>query len=130
MTTRQTSINAFRQIEADGLLSRRRFEVYEMLYQYGPMTLSQLTNAAYKKLGHAFNSGNFGTRLSELRSVGVAQELGTTKCPITGREVILWDVTDALPARDQASKRLKLVEQIAKTRAKLLLLEKRLERMK
>lgn len=38
------------------------------------------------------------TRLSELRDRGVVKELGEVKCPISGHQVILWDVTKDLPA--------------------------------
>lgn len=49
------------------------------------------------KLYPMLNTGAFNTRLSELRDMGVAYEVKTMKCPVSGREVIQWDVTTSLP---------------------------------
>ena len=48
-------------------------------------------------VGKVQNTGALKTRLGELRDIGVVTELGTVSCPITGRRVILWDVTSKLP---------------------------------
>lgn len=106
---RQTSLEAYRQIEADGLLSKMRFETYKLLYSFGPMTANELMKKAQElnpRKGHqAIES--IGRRLSELRDSGVARELGTIICPITKRSVLLWDVTDGLPLKFEKTKRKK-----------------------
>ncbi len=91
---RETSAEAYRIIEKNGLLSRRRKQVYDYLYVNGPCTAKQITSSLQK--GDE-NSGGYTTRLSELRRMGALKEVGTTECPSTGHNVILWDVTGAIP---------------------------------
>lgn len=91
MSVRETSIEVYHQIRDEGLLSAMRFAVYDAVFRYGPCTCSELCDRM-KML-----PSNASPRLTELRDLGVVKELGTAPCPITGREVILWDVTDKLP---------------------------------
>jgi hypothetical protein len=90
--TRQTSIETYRAIEAEGLLSELRFKVYQMVFKHGPMTGNQIIELAPHK-----NSGAYTTRLSELRELGCVYEVKVAPCPVTGRNVIWWDVTANLP---------------------------------
>jgi len=93
---RQTSIDVYHQIESEGLLSKRRWEVYHILFNHGPMTSNETFD--YSKL-HGVDGyrHNANARMTELRELGVVQEIGTTLCSKTGRRVILWDVTSNLP---------------------------------
>jgi hypothetical protein len=104
---RETSANAFREIKEEGLLSKRRFEVYECLFEHGPLTAKEL----YRKMKEIKKNTNlhdtFQQRLSELSRVGLVQELGTRRCRVTGRTVILWDVTKNLPAKFEKPRRRK-----------------------
>jgi hypothetical protein len=97
---RETSIAAYNAIKDNGLLSGRRFEVYEFLFQHGPCTGNELL-AKMKLEIDRFNGNapNVVTRLGELRDFGVVRELGTRKCNITGMTVTVWDVTDKLPTK-------------------------------
>lgn len=96
--TRQTSIEAYRKIKHDGLLSERRWQVYDILFEYGPLTGAEAAIAYRKKYGASSPSNpNILTRLGELRDQGVAEEIKETICSITGQTVILWDVTERLP---------------------------------
>lgn len=96
--TRKTSITVCHQIEAEGLLSQRRWQVYSLLYQFGPCTSSELFEHYKKEFQPAFRyNANVHSRLNELKERGVAEELGTRACSISGNNVILWDVTDCLP---------------------------------
>ena len=93
MGTRQTSIDCFNQIQAQGLLSKRRLEVLETILQSAPCTSSEaITNAKVK-----FGVFGVSSRFTELRDLGVIYEKGIKKCTITGRNVIEWDLTDRLP---------------------------------
>ena len=95
---RETSINAFNKIKSEGLLPIRRWQVYDILYNHGPATGNELLIHFRKKYGTLYgNSPVVTSRLGELRDCGVAQELGTKVCTITGQKVIEWDVTDSLP---------------------------------
>jgi hypothetical protein len=91
MTTRQTSIDCYHQIKNSGLLSKRRFEVYEAIFKNAPCT----TNEALKDIYSA--SHGVGSRTTELRDLGVIYEKGIKKCSVTGMSVIEWDLTDKLP---------------------------------
>ncbi len=95
---RQTSIDAYNQIKSEGLLSRRRFQVYEIVSLFGPMTISQAI-ISYKKSHSVVNTGSVSTRFAELRNMGLLEELRTGKCPVTGRETIFWICTDQLPKK-------------------------------
>lgn len=96
---RETSIEAYHKIRDDGLLSERRWQVYDVLTEHGPMTGNQSILKFKEKYPHiGINTGAIMTRLSELRDRGVVKELGEVKCPISGHQVILWDVTKDLPA--------------------------------
>jgi len=99
MGTRQTSIDCYNQIKAEGLLSKRRLEVYEAIYNSAPCTSSEA-------MVGILNSTNVLTqsraRFTELRELGVIYEKGEKKCTITGRNVIEWDLTDNLPIQSIA----------------------------
>lgn len=93
---RQTSIAVYHQIRDEVLLSKQRFNTYSVLFQHGPLTASELFVKAKQEYGEALRD-NYQKRLPELRDLGVVQELGTTICSVTKREVILWDVTNDVP---------------------------------
>ena len=93
---RQTSIDAYNTIKANGLLGKRQFQVYCYVYKNGPCTARQVFQGLAGPTDH---TGSYNTRLSELRKKGVVQEIGTTVCKQTKNEVILWDVTDKLPKK-------------------------------
>ncbi len=95
MGTRQTSIDCYNQIKASGLLSKRRFEVYEAIYKNAPCT----TNEALKDIYSG--SHGVGSRTTELRDLGVIYEKGIKKCTVTGKKVIEWDLTDKLPIKPE-----------------------------
>lgn len=95
---RQTSIDSYNAIKENGLLSRRRWQFYDILFKYGPLTGGEAFQYLKQHHGIAMpTNSNTTTRLGELRNLGVAVELGTKKCPVTGQNVILWDVTPGLP---------------------------------
>ena len=93
MTTRQTSIDCYNKIKQEGLLSKRRFEVYEALLSSAPCTSSE----AIRNAKTTFGVFGVSSRFTELRDLGVIYEKGEKKCSITGRNVIEWDLTDRLP---------------------------------
>lgn len=92
---RQTSIEAYTRIREEGLLSRRRFQVYEYVFANGPCTARQ---AALALLKPGIYPSSFQARFSELRAAGVLDEVGTTVDRDTGQRAILWDVTAAVPS--------------------------------
>lgn len=95
---RDTSIETYHQIEAEGLLSAMRFRVYSTVFHMGPCTSGEAFSYLQR---HGFRDGPLTqsrARFTELRDLGVLQELGERPCSITGRTAILWDVTSKLPA--------------------------------
>ena len=90
MNTRKTSIECFNKIKQEGLLSKRRLQVYESIFNYAPCTASEVFNDKNLKT-------NQSGRFTELRDLGVIYEKGERLCRITGRNVIEWDLTDRLP---------------------------------
>lgn len=98
---RETSIEAYNKIKDNGLLSKRRFQVYDILFEFGPMTANEcfLKMKEYYAVMGVITNSNTTTRLGELRDLGVARELGKRICSVSGNKVILWDVTDGLPVK-------------------------------
>ena len=90
MNMRQTSIDCFNEIKQEGLLSKRRLQVYESIYNSAPCTASEVFKEKNLKT-------NQSGRFTELRDLGVIYEKGERVCSITGRNVIEWDLTDRLP---------------------------------
>jgi hypothetical protein len=94
--TRETSIEAYMKIKESGLLSERRWEVYNVVYNNGPLTSAE----AFRILNAGRPIKNITqsrARFTELRDMGVFKEVGEKFCSITGHKVILWDVTSKLP---------------------------------
>lgn len=89
----QTSIDCYNQIKSEGLLSKRRLEVYEAILKNAPCT----TNEALKDIYSG--SHGVGSRTTELRDLGVIYEKSVRKCRVTGRNVIEWDLTNKLPRK-------------------------------
>jgi hypothetical protein len=98
---RQTSIEAFHTIKECGLLSRRRFEVYEYIFKNGPISANEMCRSMLTQ-GKTFSSYN--ARFSELRDRKVIAEVGTKQDEITKQKVIIWDVTGKLPEECTAAK--------------------------
>lgn len=94
---RDTSVVAFCEVMESGHVSRRRREVYESLYENGPCTAQELFRCMARKRASA--NSNVVTRLGELREQGLVEELGSKVCDVTGKSVILWDVTSKLPKK-------------------------------
>ena len=98
--TRQTSIEAYHKIKEEGLLSKRRLEVYEILYWFGPLSANEVFFKMSKgNMGPVNAASNSAARFSELRDRGVIRESGTKICSITKMNVIQWDVTSKLPIK-------------------------------
>lgn len=96
MNKRQTSIDCYHQIKAEGLLSKRRMEVYEILFQDGPLTANEIVRISKIKYPNT-NASSFNARLSELKRFGVIQEIGEKEDSISGKNCYIWDLTDRLP---------------------------------
>jgi hypothetical protein len=95
---RQTSIETYTEILRSGLLSKRRLEVYDVLFHHGPMSANDLIR--HNKIHHPnANQTGWNARFSELERMGAIKEVGTKKDEVSGNECVVWDVTDALPIK-------------------------------
>ncbi len=101
MSIRETSREALRIILANGLLSKRRTEIYEALVEYGPCTGNELFRRipASKRI-----NANVVTRLGELRDMGIVKEVGTRICEVTGKRVLVWETTGVVPSSPHVKK--------------------------
>lgn len=100
---RDTSIEAYRTIKENGLLSKRRWQVYDVLFHHGPLTVGELWAWHLKDQGIQLNS--ISPRTSELLNFGVITEIRERKCRSTGNLSIEWDVTSRLPANFEKPKK-------------------------
>jgi hypothetical protein len=100
--SRETSAECYREIVENGLVSKKRLEVYQIVYKSGPMTSAEV----YLELtqGRRVNAiSQSRARFTELRQMDLLQEKGTKKCSVTGKTAILWDVTANMPRKLQAT---------------------------
>jgi len=104
MNTRQTSIDCYNEIKASGLLSKKRFEVYEAILKNAPCTSAE---AMVGNLNSTNVLSQSRARFTELRELGVIYEKSIRKCRVTSRNVIEWDLTDNLPKDIKLSKNTK-----------------------
>lgn len=112
MNTRQTSIDCYNAIKANGLLSKRRMEVYEILFKYGPMTANEIVRISKISYPNT-NPSSFHARLSELKKYGVIVEIGEKKDIVSNNNCLIWDLTDRLPKKIKLStsaKKLKVID--------------------
>ena len=94
MAVRETSLKVWQQINDEGLLPPVRLKIYNIIYEHGPMTANQI-GQHMRAPAHA--DRNIHARLVELREQENIKELGNVDCPVSGRNILLWDVTDNLP---------------------------------
>lgn len=84
---RETSVEAYEKIKASGLLSKRRWQVYDILFRCGPLTARQIAED--------FGVPGGWKRCSELQEMGLIREVGTRVDSKTQQTVLVWDVTVA-----------------------------------
>lgn len=99
---RSTSIRAYREIRDNGLLSKRRFEVYDHLFHHGPSTARETSKILSKRFGTSEDSYN--SRFIELERQGVIKPVGEVENPHSGMKVTQWDVTANLPTKFESTK--------------------------
>ena len=95
---RKTSLETYQKIKDNGLLSKRRMEVYDMLFHHGPLTANEIVRKA-KLLHPKTNPSSYNARLSELKRYGLAIEVGEKEDDVSGNNCFLWDLTDNLPVK-------------------------------
>lgn len=96
---RETSIKAYHEAIATGLIKGRRAEVLEVIAKHGPITSMEVFKIIDDaKPDHVVKVGRYNrSRFSELRDMGVIEEVGKRKDSVTGYEVIVYDMTGRAP---------------------------------
>jgi hypothetical protein len=98
---RETSIECLRAILASGFIGLREKQIYQVLYELGPLTAGESFREFKKVYEHCKgdSSNNVSSILNRLRHKTVVIEVGTRNCQVTGRRCILWDVTKNYPVK-------------------------------
>lgn len=96
---RRTSLDAYNEIKRNGLLSKRRLEVYEIIFENQPITGSQVSTIFKRQSGLNTNSENVRNRITELKEAGVVEECGYTVDPVTNMTVLNFKTTNELPKK-------------------------------
>lgn len=100
--TRETSIEAFRQIEAEGLLTKLKLRVLRLLVENGPLTAREAYTLEMKKTGKHIHD-NFHQRFSELQRLGVVDCLPKRICRSSGRNAFEWKYNGGIPNKKKLS---------------------------
>lgn len=98
---RETSIEAYNEIKENGLLTKLRFQVYDWLFRNGASTQSEICNYGFPNT----RMDSIKPRIAELNRLGVVSSVGERKCKVTGRNVMIWDITKKLPIKLDKQKR-------------------------
>lgn len=91
-TTRQTSVEALKQIRDSKLLKGLEMKVYEVLFIFGPCTAAEV---AKRIEGHQIDS--IRPRFASLQKRKVVAAVGERTCNVTKQKALVWDVTPGLP---------------------------------
>jgi Fe2+ or Zn2+ uptake regulation protein len=98
--TQRTSIETYYEIKNSGLLSEKRWKVYDIFYQMNrPLTgaeVSQIYKANYPSSQHSETIRN---RITELKEMGLLAEFEIVDCTFTGRKVYTFITTNNLPEK-------------------------------
>lgn len=117
--TRETSIRAYKEIVASGLVSKRRRQILFIVANYGPITANEAFDILKEKLGDTFKfDSNSHARFTELREQDLIYERCTRPCKVTGRTVIEWEMTLRKPTpyvkKETATEKLKRENRLLK----------------
>jgi hypothetical protein len=93
---RTTSLEAYEKIKRDGLLCRSRWQVYDVLFRFGPMTQAEVVAKLREENGDV-NKPSITPRFAELEIRKVVHVVERRHCRVTGETCQVYDVTDYLP---------------------------------
>lgn len=100
---RDTSLEAFRQLGASGVLSVARWEVYSATFEHGPHTSGE----AFDRLSthdkrHPLSQSR--AVFTWLHDAGLLRVVGKRPCGVSGRACLVWDVTSRSVPLEGANK--------------------------
>ncbi len=103
---RRTSLQAFKRINDEKLMGPFQTDVYNIIFEHGPMTAGQVA-FHYQKIHPRTHRGRNenAKRIYELVQYGVAYDTKVeVPCPMTGFNAVLWDLNEKLPNRKKPVK--------------------------
>ena len=123
---RETSREAYHHALDNGSIGRREKLICSLLYDQGPMTANSVSAYIRHQIGGSSAiDTNTCARMTKLRDMGALVEVGQVQDPISGRRVILWDITENQPVRliqreSNKQKIARLEKEIVELRAELI----------
>ena len=96
----QNSLDAFNHIKKNGLLSDKRLKVYQ-IFVHNPdgLTGSEVSDIYKKNYPSSQHSETIRNRITELRDMGVLDEVGNVLCRFTKRNVMKYRVNSNMPTK-------------------------------
>lgn len=95
---RSTSFHVYHQIKDEGLLSERRWQIYDALWQLDkPSSANEVHRYIIKQPRFQLANMNVITRLGELRDSGAVAEIGEFPCSVNSNVVTFFEITGKLP---------------------------------
>lgn len=101
---RDTSIEVYRQIRDEGLLTKLNWEVYHALWESGPSTIREIY---VKYFEGKYNDRSISPRFKELTEKGVIEATRKRVCRVSGRTVYEWELTKRLPIKVERAQKTK-----------------------
>jgi len=100
MAINQNSMDAFNHIKKNGLLSDKRLKVYQ-IFVHNPegLTGSEVSDIYKKNYPSSQHSETIRNRITELRDMGVLDEVGNVACRFTKRTVMKYKVNTNMPTK-------------------------------
>jgi hypothetical protein len=107
MKINQNSMEAFNHIKKNGLLSDKRLKVYQIFVgNPAGLTGSEVSDIYKKNYPTSQHSETIRNRITELRDMGVLDEVGNVICKFTKRTVMKYRVNTNIPTKLVAKKSL------------------------
>jgi hypothetical protein len=100
MKINQNSMDAFNHIKKNGLLSDKRLKVYQ-IFVGNPdgLTGSEVSDIYKKNYPTSQHSETIRNRITELRDMGVLDEVGNVICKFTKRTVMKYRTNTNIPTK-------------------------------
>ena len=97
----KTSLDVYKKILASGLISKRRKEIVEILWEHTALTGNQISKIHKERHNTNSFSENVKNRITELEQMGVLYVVGIVSCPLTKNQVNLYALSGNLPIKLQ-----------------------------
>lgn len=107
---RDTSLQAYKQIVASGLINGIRLQVFDAIYKHGPITMNEIFIEHLPTISQHTQT----PRYAELEEMGVIAAVGKRVDRHTNVECITWDITGKSPTK--LKPRLSKPDQIARVK--------------